>query len=63
MKLSNLRDKLNYEGSKLVFLTLHPIHCCSISPEFLSLGGAKLSEGFSHSARVIINEVPMSPTV
>ena len=43
MKLSNLRDKLNYEGSKLVFLTLHPIHCCSISPEFLSLGGAKLS--------------------
>ena len=47
VKLSNLRDKLNYEGGKLVFLSLHPIHCSSVSPEFLrkgkSLGRAKLS--------------------
>lgn len=43
MKLSHLKDKINFEGCKLVFLTLHHTHCSKFSPEFLSLGGAKLS--------------------
>ena len=37
MKLSHLKDKINFEGCKLVYLTLGHIYCSKFSPEFLSL--------------------------